>query len=283
MSKIESGKDSMAATQVFFVATPIGNLKDISLRAMETLRSVDVIFCEDTRHTLKLLNYYEIKKPLVACHKFNETAASQKLLALVREGKTVAVVTDAGTPVISDPGNILVKVLRENGIAYTLIPGACAFIAALVLSGFPADKFAFIGFLRGKANEKREYLCTYADFCGTLALYSAPQDVDADIRLMAEVFGDRSACAVREITKIHESVEYFNLERGLAGEKRGEYVLLVQGVQKRENPLNALSEIEHIRYYVEQGLTEKEALKAAARDRGVSKSELYKFTIKDKK
>ena len=123
----------------------------------------------------------------------------------------------------------------------------------------------------------------YADFCGTLIFYSAPQDVDADVRLLAEVLGGRPACAVREITKIHESVEHFNLAEGLAGEKRGEYVLLVQGAQKRENPLNRLSETEHIRHYVEQGMTEKEALKAAAKDRGVPKSELYKFTIKDKK
>ena len=125
--------------QVYFVATPIGNLGDISLRALETLRGADVIFCEDTRHTLKLLNHFEIKKPLVACHKFNETAAAEKLVSLAEEGKTVAVVTDAGTPVISDPGNILVNALRENGVEYTLIPGACAFVAALVLSGFPAD------------------------------------------------------------------------------------------------------------------------------------------------
>lgn len=269
--------------QVYFVATPIGNLGDISLRALETLRGADVIFCEDTRHTLKLLNHFEIKKPLVACHKFNETAAAEKLVSLAEEGKTVAVVTDAGTPVISDPGNILVNALRENGVGYTLIPGACAFVAALVLSGFPADVFAFLGFLRGKNSEKRAFLQGYADFCGTLIFYSAPQDVDADVRLLAEVLGDRPACAVREITKIHESAEHFSLAEGLDGEKRGEYVLLVRGAQKRENPLNSLSETEHIRYYVEQGMTEKEALKAAAKDRGVPKSELYKFTVREKR
>ena len=240
--------------------SPIGNLGDISLRALETLRGADVIFCEDTRHTLKLLNHFEIKKPLVACHKFNETAAAEKLVSLAEEGKTVAVVTDAGTPVISDPGNILVNALRENGVEYTLIPGACAFVA-----------------------EKRAFLQGYADFCGTLIFYSAPQDVDADVRLLAEVLGDRPACAVREITKIHESAEHFSLAEGLDGEKRGEYVLLVRGAQKRENPLNSLSETEHIRHYVEQGMTEKEALKAAAKDRGVPKSELYKFTVREKR
>ena len=161
---------------VSFVATPIGNLGDISLRALDTLREADVVFCEDTRHSLKLLNYYEIKKPLVSCHKFNELSAAEKLVALAREGKNVAVVTDAGTPVISDPGNLLVQSLREAGIAYTLIPGACAFVAALVLSGFPADTFAFLGFLRGKTSEKRSFLQRYADFCGTLLFYSAPQE-----------------------------------------------------------------------------------------------------------
>ncbi len=267
---------------VNFVATPIGNLGDISLRALDTLREADAIFCEDTRHSLKLLNYYEIKKPLVSCHKFNELAAAEKLVRMAKEGKNVAVITDAGTPVISDPGNLLVQVLRENSIAYTLIPGACAFVAALVLSGFPADKFAFLGFLRGKAGEKREYLKKYAAFEGTLVFYSAPQDVDADIRMLAEAFGDREACAVREITKMHESIEYFRLEEGLSGEKRGEYVLIVAGTGERENPLNALTEIEHINYYVDQGMSVKDALKAAAKDRGVSKSELYKYTVKDK-
>ena len=264
---------------VTFVATPIGNLGDISLRALEALREADVIFCEDTRHTLKLLNYYEIRKPLLSCHKFNELSAAEKLAELAKEGKSVAVVTDAGTPVISDPGNLLVNVLREHGIAYTLVPGACAFVAALVLSGFPADKFAFLGFLRGKRGEKLEFLKEYASFRGTLLFYSAPQDVDADVTLLHEAFGDRDACAVREITKMHESVEYFRLSEGLSGEKRGEYVLLVQGAEKRENPLNLLSEAEHISHYIGQGMDKKEALKAAAKDRGVSKSELYKFTI----
>lgn len=269
--------------QVYFVATPIGNLGDISLRALDTFRAADVIFCEDTRQTIKLMNYFELKKPLVACHKFNELASAEKLISLAKEGKTIAVVTDAGTPVISDPGSLLVNALREHGIAYTLVPGACAFVAALVLSGFPADVFAFLGFLRGKTSEKRDFLKKYVDFEGTLLFYSAPQDVDDDISLLCEVLGDRPACAVREITKIHESVDYFSLAEGLAGEKRGEYVLLVQGAGKRENPLNLLTEIEHIRHYVEQGMTEKDALKAAAKDRGVSKSELYKFTVREKR
>ena len=264
---------------VSFVATPIGNLKDITFRAIETLKEADVIFCEDTRHTIKLLNAYEIKKPLYACHKFNEKEAAEKILAAAREGKNVAVVSDAGTPVVSDPGNLVCKALKEAGEPYTLIPGACAFVAALVLSALPADKFAFIGFLPEKKSEKAALLSAYKDLDMTLAFHCAPQDVDKDVAAMYEVFGERRACAVREITKIHEeSVEFF-LSQGLEGEKRGEYVLLVEGAKKAENPLNGLSEIEHIRYYMEQGLDKKEALKRAAKDRGVSKSNLYPFAI----
>ena len=267
---------------VTFVATPIGNLGDITLRALETLRGADVVFCEDTRHTLKLLNHFSIKKPLVACHKFNERAAAEKLLALAQEGKEVAVVTDAGTPVISDPGNLLVSALREAGVPYTLAPGACAFVSALVLSAFPADVCAFLGFLRGKASEKRAFLRKYAAFEGTLLFYSAPQDVDGDVALLYEAFGDRAACAVREITKLHEEVQPFRLAEGLAGEKRGEYVLVVEGAKRAENPLNALPVSEHIAHYTAQGMSEKDALKAAARDRGVPKSELYRYTMKDR-
>ena len=264
---------------VSFVATPIGNLKDITLRALETLKDADVIFCEDTRHTLKLLNAYEIKKPLQSCHKFNETAAAQKILEASRRGEKVAVVSDAGTPVVSDPGNVVCKTLREAGEPYTLIPGACAFVAALVLSALPADRFAFIGFLPDKASEKRALLEKYKDCELTLAFHSAPQDVDKDIKALYETFGERQAAAVREITKIHEESVSFMLSEGLVGEKRGEYVLIVEGAKESESPLNALSEKEHIRHYMAAGLDKKEALKRAAKDRGVSKSELYPFSI----
>ena len=264
---------------VSFVATPIGNLKDITLRALETLKEADVIFCEDTRHTIKLLNAYEIKKPLYACHKFNETEAAAKILEASRRGEKVAVVSDAGTPVVSDPGNIVCQILREAGEPYTLIPGASAFVAALVLSALPADRFAFIGFLPAKTGEKKALLEKYKDLDVTLAFHSAPQDVDKDIKAMYEVFGERKAAAVREITKIHEETQTFLLSEGLAGEKRGEYVLVVEGAQEKESPLNSLSEKEHIQHYMAAGLDKKEALKRAAKDRGVSKSELYPFAI----
>ena len=264
---------------VYLIATPIGNLKDITLRALETLKEADVIFCEDTRHTLKLLNAYEIKKPLYSCHKFNETEAAEKILAYSKEGKNVAVVSDAGTPVVSDPGNILCKKLREAGEPYTLIPGACAFVAGLVLSALDADRFAFIGFLPDKTGEKKAVLARYKDLDLTLLFHCAPQDIDKDVACMYEIFGERKACAVREITKIHEESQAFLLSEGLQGEKRGEYILVVEGAKQKENPLNSLSETEHIQHYLAQGLDKKEALKKAAKDRGVSKSDLYKFAI----
>ncbi len=178
---------------VYFVATPIGNLKDISLRALEVLRSADVIFCEDTRHSLKLLNAYEIKKPLVACHKFNERAAAEKIISAARENKEVAIISDAGMPVISDPGGQVCAQLKEAGVPYTVVPGANAALSALVLSAMPSERFAFLGFLPDKQGERRRLLERYKDLGLTLIFHAAPQDVDRYIADMLAVFGDRPA------------------------------------------------------------------------------------------
>lgn len=264
---------------IYFTATPIGNLKDITLRALETLKSCDVIFCEDTRHTLKLLTAYEIKKPLYSCHKFNEREAAERMIALSREGKEVCVVSDAGMPVVSDPGNTVCRLLRESGEAYTVLPGANAALSALVLSALPADTFTFVGFLPDKAGERRKTLEGYKSHRETLIFHCAPQDVDRSIASMYEVFGNRRGCAVREITKIHEESLPFTLETGLEGEKRGEYVLVVEGAEETENPLLALSVREHVQKYMDEGLSKKDALKRAAADRGVAKSELYKEVL----
>ncbi len=264
---------------IYFVATPIGNLKDVTLRALEVLRSADVIFCEDTRRSLKLLNAYEIKKPLVACHKFNERSAAEKMIAAAAEGRQVAVVSDAGMPVISDPGGTVCRELAAAGVPYTVVPGANAALSALVLSAMPADRFAFLGFLPDRQGERRRLLERYAALDLTLVFHAAPQDVDRYVADMYAVFGERPACAVREITKLHEETVRFSLSAGLEGEKRGEYVLIVGGAERRESELCALSEEEHIRHYMAQGLDKKEAVKRAAKDRGVAKSELYKFTI----
>ena len=270
---------SYGKNMVYFVATPIGNLKDISLRAIETLGAADVIFCEDTRHSLRLLNAYRIKKPLVACHKFNERSAAEKIISTSREGKQVAVISDAGMPVISDPGGEVCRALRDAGVEYTVVPGANAALSALILSAMPAERFAFIGFLPDKQGERCRLLERYACLDLTLIFHAAPQDVDRYIADMLEVFGDRPACAVREITKLHEESTPFTLSQGLPGEKRGEYVLVIGGAAEQNNELCALSEVEHIRHYMAQGLDKKEAIKRAAKDRGVTKSELYKFGI----
>lgn len=269
----------MSNPKVSFVATPIGNLGDISLRALEVLRSADAVFCEDTRHSLKLLNAYDIKKPLYACHKFNEREAAEKIIAAVNDGKTVAVLSDAGMPVISDPGNTVCVALRAAGVDYTVVPGANAFLSALVLSALPADRFAFLGFLPDKEGERKRLLERYKDVDLTLCFHVAPQDVDRHISSIYAVFGDRRACAVREITKLHEEAVSFRLSEGLPGEKRGEYVLIVEGATQSESPLNSLTEREHILHYMNEGLDKKEAVKRAARDRGVTKSDLYKFSI----
>ncbi len=265
---------------VYFVSTPIGNLKDITLRAIETLRSADVIFCEDTRHSLKLLNAYDIKKPLYSCHKFNERKAAEKICAEANEGRTVAVISDAGMPVISDPGNVVCAYLKEQGVPYTVIPGANAFLSALVLSAFPAERFAFLGFLPEKEGERKRFLTKYKDCDLTLCFHVAPQDMDRYVADMYSVFGERRACAVREITKVHEEATEFALSKGLEGEKRGEYVLIVEGAKERRSELCSLSEEEHIAHYMAEGMDKKSAVKQAAKDRGVSKSEMYKFSIK---
>ncbi len=264
---------------IYFVATPIGNLKDITLRALETLRKADVIFCEDTRHALKLLSAYEIRKPLYSCHKFNERGAAERILAASREGKEVCVVSDAGMPVVSDPGSVVCNVLREAGEAYTVIPGACAFVCALVLSAMPADRFTFLGFLPDKQGARRALLGKYRACRETLVFHAAPQDVDRYLADLYAVFGDRPACAVREITKIHEESVRFRLSEGLAGEKRGEYVLLVGGAEEEEDPFAGLSVRDHVKKYMDEGMEKMEALKRVARERGVPKSELYKETL----
>ena len=265
---------------LYFVGVPIGNLKDISLRALEVLKSVDEIACEDTRHSLGLLNAYEIKKPLFSYHKFNERESGEKIIEKLKAGKNIAVITDAGMPVVSDPGNILSEMLIEENLEFTVSPGACAFVSALVLAGLDSSKFCFLGFLPQKTGERKEFLEKYKDLDLTLIFYSAPHDVQKDIKSIYEVLGDRKAVAVKEITKLFEKVERFNLKDGLSQTPKGEFVLLVEGGKKQNDNL-MLTEKEHIDLYISQGMDKKEALKQVAKERGVSKSSLYKYTLQD--
>ena len=265
---------------LYLVSTPVGNLKDMSFRALEVLKEVDIIACEDTRTSLKLLNHYEIKKPLVSYHKFNEKVAGEKLLAELNAGKNVALITDAGTPVISDPGNILCKMLVENDIEYTVIPGATAFVPALLLSGMDASRFSFIGFLPEKKKDVEELLSGYKHLNSTLIFYCAPHDVKKTVEILHTFLGDRNACAVKEITKLHEKAIRFNLKDGYPEENpRGEYVIIVEGGSGEENPNLELSVKEHIELYVKQGMSNMDAVKQVAKERKLPKSEVYKHSI----
>ncbi len=265
---------------LYFVATPIGNLKDVSYRAIEVLNSVDEIACEDTRHSLTFLNHYNIKKPLFSYHKFNEKTQAEKIIEKLKSGKNIAIISDAGMPVISDPGGFLIPLLQENRLEYTVVPGANAALSALILSGLSAERFCFVGFLPEKKTAREKLLQGFKNVPATLIFYSAPHDVEKDVKTLYTQLGDRKACAVKEITKLHENVVPFTLKEGIKEEIKGEYVILVEGGEE-ENPLLNLSEKEHLEYYVKRGIEKKEALKMVAKDRGVSKSEIYKILLSE--
>ena len=266
---------------LYFVSTPIGNLKDISYRAIEVLQSADVIACEDTRTSLKLLNAYDIKKRLIAYHKFNEKEESGKIIDLLKQGLNVAVITDAGTPLVSDPGWVLTEELIKADVEFTCVPGATAFTPALILSGMDASRFSFIGFLPEKKKDAEKLLAPYKDLPSTLIFYSAPHDLKKSITVLYEILGDRRAAAVKEITKLHERVERFNLSQGVTEENpRGEYVIVVEGGTQKQDPLNLLPVEEQIDLYISDGLSKMDAIKKVAKERGLKKSEIYKYTIK---
>jgi 16S rRNA (cytidine1402-2'-O)-methyltransferase len=215
---------------LFIVATPIGNLNDISRRALETLREVDVIACEDTRHTIKLLNHFGIQKPLTSYHDFNEEQKAEKLAHQLEGTMKIALVSDAGTPGIADPGYRLVRTCRQRGIPVIVIPGPNAAIAALAASGLPTDEFMFLGFLPSKKHTRRQKLAAVANVSCTLVLYEAPHRIGGMLEDIQEVLGDREICVVREITKIHEEFLFGKVsEVRLRVKDIGEFVLVVAG------------------------------------------------------
>ena len=264
---------------LYFVSTPIGNLGDVSLRALEVLNKVDIIACEDTRTSLKFLNKYEIKKPLVSYHKFNEREAGEKLISELKAGKSAAVITDAGTPVVSDPGNILVGLLKKEGLDFTVVPGATAFVPALILSGLDARKFLFVGFLPDKKSEKKAVLEEYKEVNATLIFYCAPHDLKETVAVMCSVLGNRRAAAVKEITKLHERTENFFLADGIKEEEpKGEYVIVVEGGEKKDPDLE-LSVKEHVEKLVAEGMPKMDAVKKVAKSRKIPKSDVYRQTL----
>lgn len=266
---------------LYIVGTPIGNLQDITFRAVETLRSVDIIFCEDTRQTIKLLNHLKISKPLFSYHKFNEIETSQKIIDLLKQEKKIALVSDSGMPLISDPGNILVKELKQNNLPFTVIPGPTAFVSALILSGLDSSRFVFIGFLPEKTKQKKELLLEVKNYYCSLIFYIAPHNIKQDLKTIYEVLGKRKASLVKEITKIYENVYDFVLGDEFEFDPKGEFVLVVEGAkQKDEIPQMTIEkEIESL---IKSGLTENQAIGKVAKSRNLQRNQVYKM-IKLKK
>ena len=276
------------AGKIYLVATPIGNLSDISMRAIETLKNVDIIACEDTRNTIRLLNHFKIKGHLTSYHEYNKIDKAYELCEKVKEGKNIAFVSDAGMPAISDPGYELVDIAYKEGVEVTVVPGASAVVSALAISGISSRRFAFEGFLPADKNEKKEILTELSQESRTLILYEAPHRLLKTLKELFEYMGDRNIAIVREITKLHEEVLRGKLADIIAdyeSEKiaiRGEYVLVIEGkslLEKREERQKSFEETsirEHYEKYIAEGMDKKEAMKAVAKDRGIQKRDVYK-------
>lgn len=271
--------------KLYLVATPIGNLEDITLRAIETLQEVDLIAAEDTRHTLKLLNHLEIKKPLISYYKQTEKIKSNILIEKLKEGKNIAIVSDAGTPGISDPGEEIVKNAIENNIKVVPIPGACAAINAIIASGLDTKEFYFVGFLPVNKKEKKEKLEKIKKINSTLIFYEAPHKLINTLEIMLEILGDRKIVLAREITKIHEEFIRENISKILEKniEPKGEFVLIIEKSQEKneqEEFLENLNLDELYVYYEKQGLNKKEIIKKIAKNKNTNKNEIYQYFIK---
>lgn len=268
---------------LYLCATPIGNLGDISKRCLEILESVDLIAAEDTRRTLQLLNHFGITKALTSYHEHNKKAKGEYIISLLLEGKNVAQVSDAGTPAISDPGEDLVKLAIENGIEVTSVPGPVAGITALILSGLPAARYAFEGFLSTNKRNRYEHLDSVKNDTHTLIFYEAPHKLLTTLSDMRDVFGgERRIALARELTKLHEEIIRTTIDGAIEyyAEKspRGEYVLVIEGAtetSEEESFWQDMSVTEHVDKYISDGMTQKDAIKAAAQDRGVPKRDVY--------
>lgn len=271
---------------LYLVATPIGNLDDITIRAINILKNVDLIAAEDTRHTLKLLNHLNIKKTLVSYYKETEKIKSEILIKKLLEGKNIALVSDAGTPAISDPGEEIVKNAIENDIRIIPIPGACALINALIISGLNTREFIFAGFLSKSSKEKRQKLEELKKENRTLIFYESPHKIQETLEIMIDILGNRRAVLAREITKIHEECVRGRLQDILDNcqNVKGECVILIDGIETQNEEktfLNNLSLEEHYNFYERQNFEKKDIIKKIAKDRGKNKNEIYQFFVKD--
>ena len=265
--------------KLYLVATPIGNLEDMTLRAIKILKEVELIAAEDTRNTLKLLNHFEIKKPLVSYHRHNEEIKVDYLIEKLRNGESIAVVSDAGTPGISDPGEVIVKEAIKNDIEVIPIPGACAAINALIASGLDTKEFIFMGFLPINKKLRKEKLKEIENETKTIIIYEAPHKLKNTLEDLKDSLENRAVVLAREITKIHEEFIRGNIEEIISKSEnlKGEMIILIEGAEfkEKEIELNELSLDEHFEFYKNQGLDKKEIIKKIAKDRGVSKNEIY--------
>lgn len=270
--------------KLYLVATPIGNLEDITYRAINILKNVDVIAAEDTRHTLKLLNHFNISKPLISYYRHNEDIRSETIIKKLKNGEDIAIVSDAGTPGISDPGEEIVKNAIEENIDIIPIPGSCAAINALIASGLNTKEFTFLGFLPLNKKLRKEKLEEIKEYKKTIIIYEAPHKILNTINDLEKILEDRKVVIARELTKIHE--EFI---RGTISEiknklenPKGEFVIIIEGsknVENKEKNINLLTIEEHYNYYLEKGYEKKEIIKLIAKDRKVSKNEIYKQFI----
>ncbi len=261
---------------LYLVPTPIGNMEDITIRSLNVLKNVDVILCEDTRESSKLLKYYDINKRLISCHEFNEDSIKNTVVKLLKEGNNIALITDQGSPVISDPGFIVAKEIINSGYNVISLPGATAFVPALSMSGIEPYPFLFYGFLNAKDSKQKSELMGLKDLKYTLIFYESVHRMEKTLKNMVEVLGDRNIAICREISKIHEEVcrdKISNILQ-LVSQMKGEFVIVVEG-NKEKVDYNNLDVVEHVKLYTEDGMSEKEAIKLVAKERNVAKSIVY--------
>ena len=280
-------KNKVEAGVLYLVATPIGNLSDLSERAIKVLSEVDLIAAEDTRNTAKLLSYLGISKPMVSYFQHNRAERGETICERLLAGESCALVTDAGTPAISDPGEDLVRLCADKGIRVTFIPGACAAIAALALSALPTGRFAFEGFVSRANGERKRRLAELKNDDRTLIFYEAPHHLTATLEDFYEAFGDRRISLCRELSKLNEEIFRTTLSEAIEYYKvnapRGEYVIIVEGGTKANDDFwVSLTPTQHVEHYINSGMDKTSAIKATAKDRGVTKNEIYKLFFEDK-
>lgn len=272
--------------KLYIVGTPIGNLDDITIRAVNTLRNVDVILAEDTRQTLKLLNHFEISKHMISYHRHNEDDKIEKIVEILNSGKNLALVSDAGMPIISDPGQNLVKYLVKNNYDIEVVPGVTALITAIVKSGLDSTRFTFEGFLSVNKKQRKERLKSLVNETRTMIFYEAPHKILSTLKDMYEYFGNRDICIARELTKIHEEYRYTNFKDAIINIEeygiKGEIVLVISGAsedkinEEKNKEIEQINSLELVKEYMKNGDTKKDAIKKVAKLKGVNKDVVYK-------